>query len=277
MSASAVDSPNLGPGPAPPLVRMRGISKAFGAVQALWRVDLAVWPAEVLGLVGDNAAGKSTLMKVLYGVHSPDEGDILIEGKPVVFYTAHDARTHGIEMVYQDLALVDNLDIAGNVFVGRELTRRLLGGLVEVLDKRRMEQAAARVVQTLDPDLGPVRRRVKILSGGQRQTVAIARSLCFEPKVVIMDEPTASLSLVKVHRLLELIQRLKARGLAIILISHRVQDIFTVGDRVVVLKRGEVVGERRIRDTSLEEVVQLMVAGWPQGATGAEGHHGALG
>jgi simple sugar transport system ATP-binding protein len=148
---------------------------------------------------------------------------------------------------------------------------------VEVLDKRRMERAAAQVVQTLDPDLGPVRRKVKILSGGQRQTVAIARSLCFEPKVMIMDEPTASLSLEKIHRLLELIQRLKARGLGIILISHRVQDIFTVGDRVVVLKRGEVVGERRIRDTSLEEVVQLMVAGSPQGATSAEKVQGALG
>lgn len=277
MSASASDSEKLGHGPTAPLVKMRGISKAFGAVQALWRVDLAVWPAEVVGLVGDNAAGKSTLMKILYGVHAPDEGAILVEGKPVVFHTAHDARAHGIEMVYQDLALVDNLDIAANVFVGRELTRRFLGGLVEVLDKRRMEQAAARVVQTLDPDLGPVRRKVKILSGGQRQTVAIARSLCFEPKVMIMDEPTASLSLEKIHRLLELIQRLKERGLAIILISHRVQDIFTVGDRVVVLKRGEVVGERRIRDTSLEEVVQLMVAGSPQVPTGGMEDHRALG
>jgi simple sugar transport system ATP-binding protein len=256
---------------------MRGISKAFGAVQALRRVDLEVWPGEVVGLVGDNAAGKSTLMKILYGIYTPDEGEILVESKAVVFHTAHDARAHGIEMVYQDLALVDNLDIAANVFVGRELTRRFLGGLVEVLDKRRMERAAAQVVQTLDPDLGPVRRKVKILSGGQRQTVAIARSLCFEPKVMIMDEPTASLSLEKIHRLLELIQRLKARGLGIILISHRVQDIFTVGDRVVVLKRGEVVGERRIRDTSLEEVVQLMVAGSPQVPTGGMEDDRALG
>jgi len=276
VSASAEDSKTLGGGAAAPLVRMRGISKAFGAVQALRRVDLAVWPAEVVGLVGDNAAGKSTLMKVLYGIHAPDEGEILVENKTVVFHTAHDARAHGIEMVYQDLALVDNLDIAANVFVGRELTRRFLG-VVKVLDKRQMERAAAQVVQTLDPDLTPVRRKVRILSGGQRQTVAIARSLCFEPKVMIMDEPTASLSLEKIHRLLELIQRLKARGLGIILISHRVQDIFTVGDRVVVLKRGEVVGERRIRDTSLEEVVQLMVAGVPQGAAGAERVRGALG
>ncbi len=255
---------------------MRGISKAFGAVQALRRVDLAVWPAEVVGLVGDNAAGKSTLMKVLYGIYAPDEGDILVENKAVVFHTAHDARAHGIEMVYQDLALVDNLDIAANVFVGRELTRRFLG-VVEVLDKRRMERAAAQVVRTLDPDLTPVRRKVKILSGGQRQTVAIARSLCFEPKVMIMDEPTASLSLEKIHRLLELIQALKARGLAIILISHRVEDIFTVGDRVVVLKRGQVVGERRIRDTSIQEVVQLMVAGSPQSVARAEGAHGTSG
>jgi simple sugar transport system ATP-binding protein len=255
---------------------MRGISKAFGAVQALRRVDLAVWPAEVVGLVGDNAAGKSTLMKVLYGIHAPDEGEILVENEAVVFHTAHDARAHGIEMVYQDLALADNLDIAANVFVGRELTRRFLG-IVEVLDKRRMERAAAQIVQTLDPDLTPVRRKVKVLSGGQRQTVAIARSLCFEPKVMIMDEPTASLSLEKIHRLLELIQGLKARGLAIILISHRVEDIFTVGDRVVVLKRGEVVGERRIRDTSIEEVVQLMVAGSPQGAMSAEGVQGTRG
>jgi len=276
VSTLAEDSKTLGAGAAAPLVRMRGISKAFGAVQALRRVDLEVWPAEVVGLVGDNAAGKSTLMKILYGIYTPDEGEILVESKAVVFHTAHDARAHGIEMVYQDLALVDNLDIAANVFVGRELTRRFLG-VVEILDKRRMERAAGQVVQTLDPDLGPVRRKVRILSGGQRQTVAIARSLCFEPKVVIMDEPTASLSLEKIHRLLELIQRLKARGLAIILISHRVEDIFTVGDRVVVLKRGEVVGGRHIRDTSVEEVAQLMVAGSPQRAMRAEGVHGTRG
>lgn len=276
MSTLAEDSKTLEAGAAAPLVRMRGISKAFGAVQALRRVDLAVWPAEVVGLVGDNAAGKSTLMKILYGIYTPDEGEILVESKAVVFHTAHDARAYGIEMVYQDLALVDNLDIAANVFVGRELTRRLLG-VVEVLDKPRMERAASEVVQTLDPGLRPVRRKVKILSGGQRQTVAIARSLCFEPKVMIMDEPTASLSLEKIHRLLELIQGLKARGLAIILISHRVEDIFTVGDRVVVLKRGEVVGGRRIRDTSIEEVVQLMVAGSPQCAMRAEGAHGTRG
>jgi len=269
VSTLAEDSKTLGTGAAAPLIRMRGISKCFGAVQALRRVDLELWPAEVVGLVGDNAAGKSTLMKILYGIYTPDEGEIHVESKAVVFHTAHDARAHGIEMVYQDLALVDNLDIAANVFVGRELTRRFLG-LVEVLDKRRMERAAAQVVENLDPNLGPVRRKVKILSGGQRQTVAIARSLCFEPKVVIMDEPTASLSLEKIHRLLELIQRLKARGLAIILISHRVEDIFTVGDRVVVLKRGEVVGGRRIRDTSIAEVVQLMVAGSPQCAMRAE-------
>lgn len=263
-------------GPAAPLVSMRGISKAFGAVQALRRVDLAVWPAEVVGLVGDNGAGKSTLMKILYGIYAPDEGDIVIEDKAVIFHTAHDARAHGIEMVYQDLALVDNLDIAANVFAGRELTRRFLG-VVQVLDKRRMEQAAAEVVQRLDQDLTPVRRKVKVLSGGQRQTVAIARSLCFEPKVMIMDEPTASLSLEKIQRLLDLIQGLKARGLAIILVSHRLQDIFTVGDRVVVLKRGEVVGERNIRETSLEEVVQLMVAGSPQRAARADGAHGTWG
>jgi len=273
VSASAEESKTLRAGAAAPLVRMRRISKAFGAVQALTRVNLAVWPAEVVGLVGDNAAGKSTLMKVLYGIHPPDEGEIVVEGRPVIFHTARDARAQGIEMVYQDLALVDNLDIAANVFAGRELTRRFLG-VVEILDKRRMERAAAEVVQTLDQDLTSVRRKVKILSGGQRQMVAIARSLCFEPKVMIMDEPTASLSLEKIHRLLELIQRLKARGLAIILISHRVEDIFSVGDRVVVLKRGEVVGERPIRDTSIGEVVQLMVAGSPQGAMRAEGVQG---
>jgi simple sugar transport system ATP-binding protein len=238
-----------------PVVEMRGISKAFGAVQALENVSLRLDPGEVLGLVGDNSAGKSTLMKVMSGAYSKDSGAILMEGQEVHFATPHDSRGRGIEMIYQDFALCGNMDVASNMFLGRWPTRGVF------VDKRKMEEEARRVLDRLRVEIASVNLRVESLSGGRQQLVAIARAVTFNPKVLILDEPTANLSVPATERLLELMLDLKKQGVAQIIISHRLQDIFAVGDRVMVLKRGRGVGERRIRDTSEDEVLGLIVQG----------------
>ena len=228
-----------------PVVEMRDIKKNFGAVQALRGVDLALHHNEVLGLVGDNAAGKSTLMKVLSGAYIPDEGEILIDGKKVHFSNPMDARRHGIEMVYQDYALANNLDIAANVFLGRELVRLRLGP-ISVLDYRHMEQDTKSLLNRLEIDIPSVRKKVERLSGGQRQAVAIARATAFDAKVIIMDEPTAALSVAAIDKVLDLIRELKAQGASIIIISHRLEDIFRVSDRMIVLRQG-----RKVCDTTV--------------------------
>ncbi|MBI4757992.1 MAG: sugar ABC transporter ATP-binding protein [Chloroflexi bacterium] len=242
-----------------PLVEMRGISKSFGPVQALHKVHLSLYPREVLGLVGDNAAGKSTLMKILTGAYQPDEGEIYLEGKRVRFASPHDSRAMGIEMVYQDLALAGNLSVTANVFLGREPTRSALGGLVRFMDERQMEEEAQRLLHRLRINIGSVRLRVESLSGGQRQSVAIGRATAFEAKVVIMDEPTAALAVREVGKVLELIQVLREHCVAVILISHRLQDVFAVADRIMVLRRGVKVGDRPTAKTNMDEVVGLMV------------------
>jgi len=223
----------------PPLVEMRGISKAFGAVQALAGADLELQAGEVLGLVGDNAAGKSTLMKVLTGVHRPDAGEILFEGRRVGFHSPRDSRALGIEMIYQNLALAPNLDVVANVFLGREVTRAALPHAVEWLDERRMEFETRALLGRLRITIDSVRRPVERLSGGQQQAVAIARAVAFQARVVIMDEPTASLAVKEVGKVLDLVMQLRAKGVSVILISHRLQDIFTVADRVMVLRGGQ--------------------------------------
>jgi simple sugar transport system ATP-binding protein len=241
-----------------PVVEMRGIIKSFGPVQALRGVDLRLRRREVLGLVGDNGAGKSTLMKVLTGVHQPDKGKIIFEGRPVQFSSPHDSRAIGIEMVYQDLALAGNLSVDANIFLGREMHRTYLGGLVKLLDHKGMTREAVRLLERLRIDIKSVAYRVETLSGGQRQAVAIGRSAGFDAKVVIMDEPTAALAVKEVGKVLDLIQGLKEHDVSIILISHRMQDIFAVCDHIMVLRQGRKVGDISRAETSMDEIVALI-------------------
>jgi ABC-type sugar transport system ATPase subunit len=230
----------------PPVVELRSIKKHFGAVQALRGVDLVLHHNEVLGLVGDNAAGKSTLMKVLSGAYIPDGGEILIEGEKVHFSNPMDARRVGIEMVYQDYALANNLDVAANVFMGREVVQFKLGPL-GVMDYYHMEQETKNLLNRLKIDISSVRQKVERLSGGQRQAVAIARATAFNAKVIIMDEPTAALSVAAIDKVLDLVRELKAQGSSIIVISHRLEDIYQVSDRMIVLRQG-----RKVSDTAVE-------------------------
>lgn len=232
------------------VVEMRNIKKHFGAVQALRGVDLVLHHNEVLGLVGDNAAGKSTLMKVLSGAYIPDGGEILIEGEPAHMANPLDARRLGIEMVYQDLALANNLDVTSNVFLGREAVSLELGPF-GVMDSRRMEQEAQRLLDRLKINIPSVRLLVERLSGGQRQAVAIARATAFDSKVIIMDEPTAALSVAAISQVLDLVLELKAQGASIIIISHRLEDVYHVSDRMIVLRQG-----RKVHDCPVEGDIQ---------------------
>jgi ABC-type sugar transport system ATPase subunit len=232
-----------------PVVEMIDIRKHFGAVQALRGVDLTLRHNEVLGLVGDNAAGKSTLMKVLSGAYIPDGGAIHLEGQKTSFENPMDARRQGIEMVYQDYALANNLDVSANVFLGREVARIKLGPL-GVMDYAYMEQETKNLLERLRIRIPSVRQKVERLSGGQRQAVAIARSTAFESKVIIMDEPTAALSVAAIDQVLELVLELKAQGASIIIISHRLEDIFRVCDRMIVLRHG-----RKVYDKSVEGAI----------------------
>jgi ABC-type sugar transport system ATPase subunit len=227
---------------ATPVVEMRNIRKNFAAVQALKGVDLVLHHGEVLGLMGDNAAGKSTLMKVLSGAYIPEEGEILIEGRKVHLTDPLHARRLGIEMVYQDLAIANNLDVTSNVFLGREAASTKLGPF-SVLDSRLMEREAQRLLGRLKIDIPSVRLQVERLSGGQRQSVAIARAMAFNSKVIIMDEPTAALSVAAISKVLDLVRELKAQGASIIIISHRLEDIYSVSDRLMVMRIG-----RKVRD-----------------------------
>lgn len=233
-----------------PVVEMRNIKKSFGAVEALRGVDLTLHHNEVLGLMGDNAAGKSTLMKVLSGAYYPDEGEIYIEGKRVNFSSPMDARRKGIEMVYQDYALSNNLDVVANVFMGREVVRVSLGPF-DIMDFRHMEQETRSLLDRLKIDIPSIRQKVERLSGGQRQAVAIARATAFDAKVIIMDEPTAALSVAAIEKVLELVRQLKAQGSSIIMISHRLEDIYQVSDRMIVLRQG-----RKVSDTPVEGDIQ---------------------
>lgn len=244
-----------------PVVEMRGVNKSFGAVKALVDVSLTLQPGEILGLVGDNSAGKSTLMKVLTGAYHRDSGEVLIEGLPTNFRTPHESRDRGIEMIYQDFALCGNLDVAQNIFLGRWPRRGIF------VDRRRMYRDAGEVLERLKVNVNSVYQKVESLSGGRQQSVAIARAISFNPKVLILDEPTANLSVTATRTLLETMLQLKAEGVAQIIISHRLVDIFEVGDRIMVLKRGENVGDRLIKSTTEEEVLHLMIAGTRETAT----------
>jgi simple sugar transport system ATP-binding protein len=258
-ACSADADENGGTGQSHPLVRMRGIVKSFGAVRALRGANLDLGHREVLGLVGDNAAGKSTLMKVLTGVHKPDEGDIYLDGELMHFHSPQESRARGIEMIYQNLALAQNLDVVANVFLGREYRRAIVAGLVNWLDESKMERETRSLLQRLRINIPSVRTNVERMSGGQQQAVAIARAVAFRARVVIMDEPTASLAVKEVGKVLDLIAQLRESGVSVILISHRLQDVFNVCDRVMVLRSGERISERVIKETTMDETVKYIV------------------
>jgi ABC-type sugar transport system ATPase subunit len=242
-----------------PILETRDISIRFGGVEALKRVSLQLYPGEVLALAGDNGAGKSTLIKIISGVYHPSEGELLFNGVPRVLRDPQDARAEGIETIYQDLALADNLDVGSNIFLGREPTRRQLG--MQVIDRPRMAEVAREVLDRLDIVIPEHKLKgpVKMLSGGQRQAIAIGRAIYWNARVLIMDEPTAALGVPEQRKVVELIGTLKAQGVAVLLISHNLHDIFAVADRIAVLRRGEMAGQRAVRETSGDEIVHLMV------------------
>lgn len=255
---------------APPLIALKGIQKTFGAVIALRGVSIDVNPGETFALLGDNAAGKSTLMKVLTGVHQPDAGTIELNGVMTEFPTPAASRDQGIEMVYQDFALADNLDVRSNIFLGREPQRNVLGPLIKVIDRKRMERETSRVLERLEIPINP-RLKVRRLSGGQRQAVAIGRALAFDARLIIMDEPTANLSVAKVDKLIEITQRLKDLGIAVIIITHRLDEAFAVADRFAVMRQGEVVGRFRVGEVSESQVAHLISHGTLDGHEEATG------
>jgi D-xylose transport system ATP-binding protein len=239
-----------------PLLELRGIYKSFGAVQVLHDVDFFIHAGQVTALVGDNGAGKSTLVKCVSGIYSADAGEFRFEGRPVHIHGPRDAAQLGIEIVYQDLALCDNLDIVQNMFLGRERRQSL------VLDDPTMELMASETLSNLAVrTVRSVRQQVASLSGGQRQTVAIAKAVLWNSKVVILDEPTAALGVVQTAQVLELVRRLADKGLAVVLISHNMNDVFAVSDRIAALYLGRMVAEVRTSDVTHAQVVELITAG----------------
>ncbi|WP_328536124.1 ATP-binding cassette domain-containing protein [Streptomyces sp. NBC_00344] len=237
---------------ATPVLALRGVSKRFGAVQALTDVELEVHAGEVVALVGDNGAGKSTLVKTIAGVHPIDDGVIEWEGRPVQVNKPQDAQHLGVATVYQDLALCDNIDVVGNLYLGRELRRR------GMLDEVEMERRSRELLTTLSIHIPSVRIPIASLSGGQRQTVAIARSMLGEPKLVILDEPTAALGVEQTAQVLDLVERLRERGHAVLLISHNMADVKAVADKVAVLRLGSNNGVFDVKTTSQEDIISAI-------------------
>ncbi len=241
------------------LLSLTGIKKSFGAVSVLHGVDLNVDAGEVVGLIGDNGAGKSTLMKIVTGIYQADEGSITLNDESVLDLTPGARRARGIEMIYQDLALAKQQDVASNIFLGREPVRNILG--VKIVDRGRMKQEAQVMIDRLGAKLPSITRPVGSFSGGQQQSVAIARALTFDPKIVIMDEPTAALAVREVQSVLDLIRQLKSQGISVILISHRLNDVLSVTDRIVVLRQGTAAANLKTSDTSMSEIVSAIVGG----------------
>lgn len=242
-----------------PLLSIRDLTKSFGGLVAVDNVSCEVRRGEVVGLLGDNGAGKSTLVKCISGVHQPDEGQIVFDGAQMHFASPMDARRVGIETIYQDLALANNLDVGANIFLGREVKRRRLGGLVQTLDDRHMLEESRQTLDSLQIRFPTLTIPIEKLSGGQRQAVAIARAVYWEAKLMIMDEPTNNLGVPEQHKVLELIRTLRERGVPVILITHILPDVFAVADRVIVMHRGRKVAEKITALTSAEELVQYMV------------------
>jgi D-xylose transport system ATP-binding protein len=249
----------------PPLVELRDICVAFGGLQAVDHVTVDLHAGEVVGLVGGNGAGKSTLMHTLCGAHAADSGEILIDGEPVLIHNPRDARHHGVEVIYQKLALADNIDAAGNVFLGRELRTR-----TGALDDSAMASATAKVMQRLNPRFKNLKSPVRTLSGGQRQSVAIARAVQFETKILIMDEPTAALGPAETNQVRDLITQLKHEGIGIFLISHDLHDVFDLSDRISVMLQGRLVGTVNKADVTKDEVLAMIIAGKKPGEVSVE-------
>jgi len=233
-----------------PILELKNISKRFGAVQALDGVDFEVYPGEVVALVGDNGAGKSTLIKTIAGINLPDTGEVFFESKQVHITGPRDVAHLGIATVYQDLALCDNLDVVANLYLGREEL-----GRVALINEETMEKRAIEVLRTLSVKLPHVRTAIASLSGGQRQSVAVARSVMWKAKVVLLDEPTAALGVAQTKQVLDLIRRLKEQGLGVVVISHNLADVFEVCDRITVLRLGRRIADFRVKDASREQVV----------------------
>ena len=248
--AATTDAPSV------PLVEMRDIRVAFGGVHAVDGVTLDLYPGEVVSVVGGNGAGKSTMMHTLSGAHPADSGEILINGQPVAIRNPRDARSHGIEVIYQKLALADNMDAAANVFLGRELLTK-----TGSLDDSAMAAATATVMRRLNPRFKNLRTPVRSLSGGQRQSVAIARAVHFEAKVLIMDEPTAALGPAETAQVRDLVVQLKSEGIGIFLISHDIHDVFDLSDRISVMLQSRLVGTVRPQDVTKDEVLAMIIAG----------------
>ena len=243
-----------------PILQMRGINKSFGPVHVLKQVNFAAYPGQVTALVGDNGAGKSTLIKCIGGIHPIDSGELLFEGKQVTIHGPRDASALGIEIVYQDLALCDNLDVVQNMFLGREQRTSI------VLDEASMEERAAKTLQSLSVrTLRSTRQLVASLSGGQRQTVAIAKAVLWNSKVVILDEPTAALGVAQTAQVLALVRRLADQGLAVVLISHNLVDVFEVSDRIAALFLGQLAAEVKTKDVRQPQVVELITTGRTEG------------
>jgi len=239
------------------LLECTGVSRAFGAVQALYRVDFEVRRGEVMALVGDNGAGKSTLIKSIVGIHPFDEGEVRFEGKAVHIHGPRDAAHLGIEVVYQDLALADNLDVVANMFLGRERTHNVV-----VLNESSMERASREALDSLSvTTLKSVRQRVAGLSGGQRQAVAVAKSVMWDSKLVILDEPTAALGVAQTRQVLDLVRRLAEKNLGVVIISHNLHDVFDAADRITVLRLGQRVATLKTSETTQQEVVHAITAG----------------
>ncbi|MFL5885505.1 MAG: ATP-binding cassette domain-containing protein [Thermoleophilaceae bacterium] len=241
-----------------PLLSLRGVTKRFGAVQALDHVDVDVAAGEVVGLVGDNGAGKSTLVKTIAGIYSPDEGEFYFNGEPVRIGGPNAAVDLGIATVYQDLALADNLDVVANLFLGQELEAGGVGVVTRALDETTMEHRSHELLENLAVTIPSVRNEVGTLSGGQRQQVAVARSLLGQPKLVLLDEPTAALGVAQTAQVLALIKRLREQGLAVLVISHNLADVFEVTDRIVVLRLGKNAATFDTATASQEDVVSAI-------------------
>ncbi|HET9163033.1 MAG TPA: ATP-binding cassette domain-containing protein [Solirubrobacterales bacterium] len=250
-----------------PLLELSGVSKRFGPVQALDRVDFAVHAGEVVGLVGDNGAGKSTMVKTIAGIHSADAGTIRFDGREIKVSRPQDATQLGIATVYQDLALCDNLDVVANIFLGQEEISAGPGEVTRQLDESAMEHRSGELLSSLAVTIPSLRTEVGTLSGGQRQQVAVARSLLGEPRVVLLDEPTAALGVPQTKQVLELIGRLRERGLGVVVISHNLANVFEVADRIVVLRLGKTAGDFKAEETTEEHVVSA-ITGVGNGADG---------
>jgi ABC-type sugar transport system ATPase subunit len=241
-----------------PVLEVRNITKKFGGLTAVDTVNMQVFPGEVVGLLGDNGAGKSTLIKMVSGVYHPTTGEIFYQGNKVTIRDPMDALQMGIETIYQDLALAENLNVYSNIFLGREKLKKTLG-LINVLDHDYMHSEAKKVLNRLDIEIPSLRNKIAMLSGGQRQAVAISRSIYWDAKLLIMDEPTAALGVAEQKKVLDLVRTLRSQNVPVIIISHQIHDVLSVADRLVILRRGKKAGERLVKDTNPDEIVGLIV------------------